>query len=94
MRKGALGFIIGLITGLVSAYIFYRNKKQILEKLSALEKQIKNLEVKEKIRKNATEIVSSLKKFTDEAEEVTDKEKEILLNKVEEKIRKLEEVIK
>ncbi len=94
MKRGVLGFLLGFIVGVISSYTFYRNKKQIMEKLNRLEEQIKKLELKKTVRKTAGDVVSSLRKLTEEVEEVTDSEKEILLNKVEEKIRKLEEIIR
>ncbi len=94
MKRGVLGFSLGFIVGVISSYTFYRNKKQIMEKLNRLEEQIKKLELKKTVRKTAGDVVSSLRKLTEEVEEVTDSEKEILLNKVEEKIRKLEEIIR
>ena len=94
MKRGVLGFLLGFIVGVISSYTFYRNKKQIMEKLNSLEEQIKKLELKKTVRKTAGDVVSSLRKLAEEVEEVTDSEKEILLNKVEEKIRKLEEIIR
>ncbi len=94
MKRNFFVFILGFISGIISTYIFYKNKKQVMEKLNTLEEKIKKLEVSKIISTNASEVISSLKKITDNVEEVTDREKEILLNKVEEKIRKLEEIIK
>ncbi len=94
MKKSFFGFLIGFISGLVSAYFIYKYKKEIMERLTYLEKKIKSLELSKSISSTASEVVSSLKRITEEVESVTDWEKEILLNKVEAKIRKLEEIIK
>lgn len=93
MRREFYFFIGGFLSGVVFSFYLYRKRKKILDQINAIEKKVRNIVIKERIREMVIETIESLKKILLNTKEVPDEEKEYILKKVEEKIRKLEEIV-
>ena len=93
MKRDVYLILGGFITGILLSFYLYRKRKKILDQISVLEKRVKKIVMKEKIRELVVETTGSLKKIISNTKGVPLEEKEYILKKVEEKIRKLEEIV-
>ncbi|WP_456401343.1 hypothetical protein [Persephonella sp.] len=94
MKKNGIFFLLGLITGILTAYLTIRKRKEIYRKLNDIEKKIERIDIKNNVKDIIEDTISSIKYLTKKAEKAAVDEKEAILHKVEEKIKKLENLIK
>ena len=93
MRKEMYLFGIGFLSGLLlSAYLYWK-RRQILDKLNAIEKKLSGRAVKNSVKAVVLETVSKVRKLLINTKGVPLEEKEYILKKVEDKIRRLEEIV-
>ncbi len=83
------GFLVGI---LLSAYIYWK-RKQILNRLNAIEQRLTGKALKSSVKTVVYETVSKVRKLLINTKGVPLEEKEYILKKVEEKIRRLEEIV-
>ncbi len=85
--------IFTLISTVIAAFLVYRYRKQLLEKLERLEDEIKKLNLKAQVKSTVSDTIGSLKNIVKKSKGKPE-EKEETLRIVEQKIRQLEELIK
>ncbi|MBK3331540.1 hypothetical protein GWK41_00495 [Persephonella atlantica] len=93
MKRDFYLFGAGLLTGLfLSAYLYWK-RKQIINRLNAIEQRLTGKALKSSVKTVVYETVSKVRKLLINTKGVPLEEKEYILKKVEEKIRRLEEIV-
>ncbi len=93
MKRDFYLFGAGLLTGIfLSAYLYWK-RKQIINRLNAIEQRLTGKALKSSVKTVVYETVSKVRKLLINTKGVPLEEKEYILKKVEEKIRRLEEIV-
>ncbi|MDQ7056311.1 MAG: hypothetical protein Q9M89_07620 [Persephonella sp.] len=93
MKRDLYLFIGGFLTGIsLSAYLYWK-RKQIINRLNAIEKKLSGKALRSSVKTVVYETVSKVRKLLINTKGVPLEEKEYILKKVEEKIRRLEEIV-
>ncbi|WP_457640281.1 hypothetical protein [Persephonella sp.] len=83
----------GFLSGILLSLYLYWKRQNIINRLNAIEKKVKSIELKNRVRNMVWETTASIRKIITNTKGVPPQEKENILKKVEEKIRKLEEIV-
>ena len=100
LTKNGGGFLkrfflfFGIFSIVASSFLIYRYRKQLLQKLNKIEFQLRNAQLKSRIKEKAVDTISSLKNVLKRSDTKNLYEKEETLKIVEQKIRQLEELMK
>ena len=91
MRKDIAIFLTGFVVGSISMYLLEKKRKKLLDRISKLEKKLKTLPMKEKIKFKVEYILSRLKFSLKNDKNLTEVERDMILKEVREKIKQIEE---
>lgn len=85
--------LIGFIAGIITGFLIYRKRKEILHRLELISESIQDIQLYEKTKHYIGDIKQSLLHLLESSKEMPKEKEDEILSIVEEKIKKLEDIL-